>query len=719
MQAVSRSFGAQTGAAKAKLREDASRLGRCVKSSGLVVLMAIFLLSLMFVSSAWASFGEVAKVGGFGAGPGEFEYPSGLAVDQTNNDVFVMDEPAGESLGIASSYRIQEFSPSLGKPIASVTVQTPIVGAEGYQFIAGIAVDSALKRLYVLKGIYTEVSGYNFIANEILIYSTDASNETLTPEGTLYKFSSPIPSNDTVSQPVGIAVDPTTHNVVVLGVDGGGDALIREVTSAGQLGPSYDDTSEQVGRADSTPSGIAIGPDGSIYLTVSFNAAKKETQEPGVVKLSSDFKTLTVIHQAMGEHPPLDGGRGGGDGVSYGPQISVNPEGTVVYAAEQTSQSELGKAGAYELRGMSTSTGDQVAVYGGGKTTCEIASSANAVATGSSGVVYALDEGGGEDPKPTSYGFDLVEFGPNGTGCPAPETSFTIDGKPEDSGHSSVEVTKGEDVKLKASETELKTEKPIELMWEVSGPETAKETVTPKPPATTASVELSHRFLKPGLYTVTLNMVVSPGTLGSPPAVTRKIEVIAPQPIASFEVFGSGGLATQSPLPKEEVTFDAAESQDPTGECSQGSGCVPTHKLASYTWNFGDGSKEVITTEPKITHAFANAGVQPISDIVTLTVTNGEGEASAPTNQTLTIQGTPEEPKQQPSKELIKEAPKEVPVTKVPVVLPPGKKSPLTKAQKLALALKACKKDKSKRARASCEKAAKKKYASKPKKKKK
>jgi len=365
---------------------------------------------------------------------------------------------------------------------------------------------------------------------------------------------------------------------------------------------------------------------------------------------------------------------------------------------------------------MSTDTGDETIAYGGGAGMCEIVSRHNAIAAGRDGIVYALDEGGGKlTEELTPYGFHLIEFGPGGSGCPAPVTSFTVDGKPEVAGGVGVEVSKGDRVVLEASEAELNSEVPSELTWVVSGPESFTDKVTPVPPATAASVVFSHRFLKPGVYAVTLNMVVSPGTLGAPPSVTRKIDVVAPPPVATFEVFGAGGVLVQSVRPGEEVTFDASASSDPTGECSPSVGCVPTPRLKSYTWNFGDGSQAVTSTEPKVKHVFANAGSQEVSDAVSLTVTDEEGVESTPNVQTMAVLGTPEEAKQPPAKETLKEAPKEL-VKEAPKeagkpqAAPPAKK-PLTLAQKLALALKACKKDKARKTRTSCERAAHKKYS--------
>lgn len=702
-----------------------------------MILGVLMVLAMIFTyahaPSAHADvFGEIGqRVGRFGTGPGEFKWPAGLAVDPSDNSVYVVDAPNGyEQPGTAPEFRIQKFDATLGAPVASVTIDTP-EGAEGERWVASIAVDPTLKRLYVLVGEASQVNGYESVAKEIRVYSTKeettgGGEKTLPPAtgpgitgGVLHAFSVP-PAADTVGNPVAMAFDPKTEGLLILGTDFAKHALIESVTSKGAVGVAYDDTESKLGVSGNNPTGLSAGPDGSVYLTVHYDDETQLTNSPGVIKLSPDFSTVTKVHQAPKEteSPALTGGTDGGDSIDYGPQVAVNPEGAIVYATQVSKSETSGMAGSYEVRGMSTTTGSTEVVYGGGTTECLIASLATAVAAGSNGIVYALDEGAAGE---ITYGFHLIEFGPGGSNCPAPVTSIAVETTKTKSTNSGEKfpAQKGEKVEFVASSLELGNEIPTKLVWEATeGPETPpfKEEVTAGNPL---PLTTSHRFLKPGLYTVTLNMTVSPGALGSPPPVARKIEVTAPPPEASFEA------SNANPKPGEEVTFNAEESVDPTGSCSA-SGCGPTHTLKSYTWNFGDGSPEVTTTEKTIKHAFANPASTSLADTVTLTVINEEEvESTTPSTLPLTIQGTPPSGPGPvlggggvtpslggglPSTNVINPGPSS---TKPAVV------KPLTNAQKLAKALKACEKVKSKTKRASCVKLAKKKYGSKPKPKKK
>lgn len=66
------------------------------------------------------------------------------------------------------------------------------------------------------------------------------------------------------------------------------------------------------------------------------------------------------------------------------------------------------------------------------------------------------------------------------------------------------------------------------------------------------------------------------------------------------------------------VTFDASKSSDPEGQTGGG--------IASYRWDFGDGSEPVVTTTPTTTRAFAERK----DYAVTVTVTDKQGLVSAP-----------------------------------------------------------------------------------------
>ena len=700
------------------------------KTAGHVALTLV--AAALVVAAAWApparaaAFGELGQVGEFGKGPGQFSWPMNIAVDTAEESVFVVDSPEGR-YGV-ESLRLQKFSSAL-KQEGEATIPTPAFN-EVYTFVAGIAVDPASQRLYILES-KGEIPGlgqyYKYAATEILAYST-ATLKPVEPNDVIYKFPLPSPSGipaNTLGQPRGLAFDPSAHDLVVLGL--GGDeatAQVQRISTTGHV-EAFNDFSEQLGSYGQGGTSITVGAAGEIYIDSNHLKGPIAQEDVGIAELAPDLSTLGTFFDSdtEGGSPPLQyGGNDGGE--LTGPQLAISPDGKVMYVMAQTTQQQEKTPGSYEVRGISTEDHATEVVFGGGTEKCRITSKHDAIAVGNGGVVYALDEGGGGE-TPTSFGYRLIKFGPGGSNCPAPVTSLAVDKHPATA---TITAQKGQAVILEAGTSELgATEKPVKLTWAFSGPETGTETVTPVEGATEAKVDLSHRFLTPGLYTVTLSMEVAPGTLGSPQPVKAEIEVEAPLPIASFEVFpsstpaealGSGKMLA----PGEEATFNASGSADPAGgACTQQSGCLSTHALESYAWNFGDGSPELTRSEgdPTVAHKFANPGSQPVEDTVTLTVTNKEHHKSTAT-QTVTIAGTAAPPPPPPNGGGGGGAPPPpvtTPMTTVAPVFPAAVKTGprLTAAQKLANALKACDKDKARRKRMSCVREARLKYGPKPK----
>ena len=84
----------------------------------------------------------------------------------------------------------------------------------------------------------------------------------------------------------------------------------------------------------------------------------------------------------------------------------------------------------------------------------------------------------------------------------------------------------------------------------------------------------------------------------------------------------AGGAVTA--VAGNAVTFSAAGSSD------------PDNNIASYTWNFGDGSAPVTAFTPTASHAYASSGTYT----ATLTVTDGFGATSTATTTANIIAGT-------------------------------------------------------------------------------
>jgi DNA-binding beta-propeller fold protein YncE len=683
-----------------------------------------------------AAFGELAQGGGFGSGSGQFSYPSDVAVDSTDNSVFVLDEPGAEQRGVGpESFRIQKFeAANLKTPVASVSVLAPAINFES-QVVEGIAVDSEHDRLYVLKAIEIERGIHEpYAAEEVVVYST----ETLKEIEVFYKFA-PVPSSgalpaESVLEPHGIAVDPKTHALLLLGSEpeNGENSVIQQITSTGATGERFEDSSHEVARQGSGGiTGIAVGPEGKIYAST--QTADHAGSGSGVLSLSIESpnslkapvvqNVVTEESAKAGEPDFLTGGNLAYGREDFGAQVAVAPEGGTIYAMQMTEEQESGsltKEGNYQIRGVNEHGIRQV-VLGGGpgglSPKCRIASVANAFAAGKDGVVFALDEGARAEKEgkrvPSEYGFRLIEFGPDGSSCPTPAAVFRIDHKEPTS--SPVKAIKGKTVVVEALAAGLNGEEPEEVSWDVEGPggykyETASKSSQGKP----ASLETSLPLLKPGQYTIGLKIVLKGnGNFGNPPPATGTLTVEAEPPQANFEVFlGEALLAGREVKPGEAVTFNGSGSIDPNG----GPNGEATTELKSYEWSFGDGKTET-TSANQYTRSFVNSTSEAREEQVSLTVVNAEGVQSQPAVETIKIQGTTV------VKTPIIEAPKEVipppskPVTPPPPVKPVQKK-PLTRLQKLDRALKLCKKDHSRKARMTCERAAYRLYGPKPKKKK-
>jgi hypothetical protein len=596
-------------------------------------VIAFIAVALAALGMAWSApdraaadaFGQVFTWGSPGTGAGQLHYPSNLAVDPADHSTYVVDDMNPLTAG----FQLRKFT-STGTQLGRVTL--PFEEEEGHKtLIGGVAVDHAAGAnsglVYVLRYRYEEeVETPRAVGVQVFSTEPGLTGELVPP--TVGPSTIPLPADSSaIYNPTGLALDPSTGNLIIAGNARDGKVVVQVVEPDGTFGTRWEDTTGTListfEEFESQPWGLAVAEDGKVFL-----AARPASGGGGgalIYSLPSDFSTASTL-------TPVPAGELAPSSTvapfttrAYGPQLAVSPDGNTVYFATWSGSFETGGLpGNYLIHGYSISAGKNAFLYGGGEgSTCKVQSEGPAIAAlDNEGRVLVLDHGNLEANPP--YASKVIEFGPGGSGCAFPFTSVKVNG----STHPPA-VNKGATTLLEAASDELHGAQPTKLTWTITGPETGPETFTKEESGTPAPLTLAHRFLKVGAYTVELEMETD-SALGSPPKVTNSLQVQAVAPQALFI------SSTTTPAAGAVVSFDASESVDPAGSPTG----EPTFQLANYRWDFGDGSAPVDTTSPTITHAFANAGSGALARTVTLTVTNAEG-LTGTVGQTLSVQGTP------------------------------------------------------------------------------
>jgi PKD repeat protein len=602
-----------------------------------VVAAIVSAAALLIVPSAPAATGELASFGAssfpptreelYAAGPVALEAAGGAG-----HNTFVADLDDGVQP------RIRKFGPD-GTLLAYVS---PTLAEPGSSFIVGLAIDEARDRLYAL---VDDDTSNTQAAREVLVFDTapdctDPQNCTLvaptgTPsltDGVLIDF--PATPTAAVAFASGIAVDPSTGDVVVLGIDdaaaGDPNGVLQRIGPDGTpgarvtgLGPGLDPDGGAVGR----PAGLAIGPDGSLYVApaVAANASKPYDFPFGtesVYKQAGGTGPWTLLRMQPSSISPLAwaGTADAYDGAvrwGSGSAIAVSRDGDTLFLVQ-------GDATAAYVRGFSTTDGTLTVTYGGGTTTC-----APTVphADGQGPGALSIAAGTGDTVALTAFdwvgsapgGTPVVRlFGPGGSGCGTAQPLFTVDG----AGTLGVEVTKGEPVTLDASVSQLLGGVPTSVAWDLDG---SHQFAT----GGGTGLTLDTRFVKAGTVRVGVRIAVDGAPALAP--VFHDVTVVAPPPTAAF--FASAGSVAAGAT----VAFDASASLDPTGAPD----ATETHDLKAYRWDFGDGATQETST-PKVSHAFANAGTADVQRTVELTVVSHDDVASdTAATRTVTVGGTP------------------------------------------------------------------------------
>jgi PKD repeat protein len=750
---------------------------------GLWLVIALLSSWLVLARSAHAlnleSYGEVSRFGGFdesGSVLGKFVLPVGFAVDPSDsstsdgNAVYVLDRTLsqtreGEEGKLA--YRLQKLS-STGVVLGSKTLPVESFSTVKREFteahpLISLAVDPVEHRVYAM---VESVVGLVPVADKLVAWSTvpNGSKELVkasgypedpvTGAGLVAEVLQSEPSEDLYA-PEGITVDPKTHDVVieaqngVAGTTGGPTILQRVITEGsetGKLGGSW--------VADSTTSpseepgdGLFTATDGESFGVDLFTErgaisrlvdVKRDFTKPEPSLISEDKSGGLNKDQAptLDNEDTVNSRTSHTAGAIRGLALATYTAGTPItqltnnlYAARygQWMQTEvlpdsqsrvLPWSEAFGLSTFWTQTiftnqgianegirlfeadGKVVTTIGGQGTgqPCNIDDSRLALAAGANGSMFALGQFNAENGNSDD---EVIEFAPGGAGkCPTPSGEIEVNGTPT----LSANVTQGKSVKFSALSVNRAGASPYAFEWYFEGDATpASKTFTPvskieAPNYTWPTPEAEHTYGKAGTYEASVRMTGDYGTSVFPVTVTVQPSEPA---VAKFSVPGSI-------VAKQSATFDAKESKATSGS-----------QIVSYHWDFGDGVKENTSATSK-SHTFAAAGEYTVK----LKVTD-ESNETAETEQKVTVAASKEVSKE-PPKEERKTEEKPPAQTGGAVIQPPGPGpmglvhlKPLTNAQKLAKALKACKHVKPQKRRVSCEKQAKKKYGAKAKAKKK
>lgn len=602
------------------LRRSAAPYSRARASLAALLIAACAALCAWPAPPAHAATGDLQQLLPGGFDPDKLGVGGPVAIDPDGGSFYVADHDS------AFLPRLRKFSKT---GVLEGTVAPDTTNASGTPlYVAGLALDSQAGILYVLMDADDHGNG---LAREILAYSTTPSGGALVApgapapaavqDGVLVDFRT---AGHAIDYASGIAVDridATTSKIAIVGIDDSTKpdpaGVIQYVTDQGAISTTVTPLGAGLDPVDNTgvsyPTGIAIAPGGDVFVGIpkpdqatngTFAQIYRMPRESGASALF-----LTDTHEPR-VYPFLGGG------VMLGSPLAVSHDGQLLYVEE-------GNSAGSRARGYSTADADPTVVYGyidPAATTdvpCLVrGANGGGIAAGDGAVfITAALEG------PT-FASPLVHvFGDGGTGCPTPTGAFAVNGQAT----GTVTVTKGQTVAFDASGSDLLSASPTRLDWDFDGSGQFATQVTGTPAALTTQF----RFTAVGTVQVGVR-IHSDGSPTTAPAF-RSVKVVAPTPSAAFQV------SNRNPAPGAAVAFDASDSVDPAGSPTAG----PSHALAKYRWDFGDGSPVQETTGATTSHAFANASAAAVGRTVKLTVVSKDGVASAPAQQTVTVGGTP------------------------------------------------------------------------------
>jgi len=689
-----------------------------------------------------------------------------------HNAVYVLDRTYSKVSKGELRYRLQKLS-SKGEVLGSVTLPlekyTDTEEFSDAHPLISLAVDSAKKRVYALVEGTVDAGGGNFvpIAQRLIAWSTEpnAGKELVRapgyPEDTLTKASlvagegalepSTEPSK-VLYAPEGLAI-ASNHDVAIEAQQGvasgaaGGPTVLQRVATEGEHSGQLDGTwvanstiapnGEQAGGIFTTSEGFGIDlyqELGAIsrLATVNTNLTSASLLAPDTTAGKNPDQAPSIDNSSTPNRNHNNGGQTGASdlgvytaaspttqvsgGAFNGLYVARYGQGAAgVSLPRPDIQAEVapwdvgGKIDEFWEQGDSTTKGVAkmglrlfeadghiVTTIGGAPQgePCSLDTAALSVAAGADGALFALTQPNEENEDNDD---EVVEFAPGGSGaCPVPAGQIEVDGTEVKSAGGvtpTVTVDQKAPVSFDASSLDLAGETPYAFEWNFTGETTgpnAGYTLTSKMEGAeykwpTPLAKMTYE--RAGTYQASVRVTGDYGTVVTVPVTVR---VITSEPaIAEFAV-PTAATAGQA------VSFDASASK-----------ATPGSAIEDYHWEFGDGSEQD-THSPQVSHEYASAGQY----MVKLRITDEVGE-------TATVEHLVE----------VRAATVVPPPPPPPPAAGGGGVSPgsgggappakaagtpkLTSQERLALALKACRKGAKKKHRASCEKQAKKRYGAK------
>ena len=576
-----------------------------------------------------------------------------FAVDDEDGSYYIGDKLENEETG-EQFIRVQKFEKD-GKFVAENRIQTYAEGFEGF------AIDPKEHRLYLLLVEETTKAGAP-AAVEVWSFSTEGTLEAKKLDGAEQLHANS--KAEALIEPRGITVDPTTHDVLILGQENvparGGEpeyiaAAVQRVHTdgVGKLGPRYVDqgnclvegvpskeeeeealakglTKEDTPCAESPgpPFSAAASPAGRLYTE---RTGGEIWEIPSSAGASEVFESATKPKEYPSPPKRLFALSGGGrqhilelaEGETGGTMaIASGPGGTRIYLdAEVTSSA--GRAAGVLLLGYTESGAPAASVIGwtGGLPESEKDKNPNCVVPVASSAPAI-----GADGEEHTLLFNVVTKVPEmvsvmrfGAGSGAAQCANASATPPKVESGTAKEVThlpRGREAKLTSEVIGANAES---VEWKLKNTTSDKEETIPSSGYEYQMPTLAHKFEEAGVYEIT--EIISPDDFG--PSIEGHVRLTVEE-LAMTAKFTEASVI----LAGKATTFTAHVMDENEAEA----------KL-TYVWEFGDGTKAEYKehgAELQVEHTYAS----PASYEVKLTVTDKGGHS---TKQAHTIVVTKEE----------------------------------------------------------------------------